>query len=139
MHYRTLHPRTCHELASVPFSSVCCRAGDAFTRGVSGGERKRVAFGQALLGNPAVIFLDEPTSGWEAHALAESLGPDVSITVMVSRSPLCRDAIAGLDAFQSQNVMEVSAWWLLRACQRAAALGAETLFRGRRCLRLISH
>lgn len=43
--------------------NCCFDTGDAFTRGVSGGERKRVAFGQALLGNPAVIFLDEPTSG----------------------------------------------------------------------------
>ena len=45
-------------------AATAAHAGDAFTRGVSGGERKRVAFGQALLGNPAVIFLDEPTSGW---------------------------------------------------------------------------
>jgi ABC-type glutathione transport system ATPase component len=54
-----MHGNRCHIGLEYP-----CHAGDAFTRGVSGGERKRVAFGQALLGNPAVVFLDEPTSGW---------------------------------------------------------------------------
>jgi ABC-type multidrug transport system ATPase subunit len=37
--------------------------GDAMTKGVSGGERKRVAIGCELISNPSVLFLDEPTSG----------------------------------------------------------------------------
>lgn len=32
------------------------RIGGAFVRGISGGERKCVAFGQALLGNPAAYL-----------------------------------------------------------------------------------
>lgn len=35
--------------------------GGPMMKGVSGGERKRVAVGHELLTNPSVILLDEPT------------------------------------------------------------------------------
>ncbi|XP_074946485.1 broad substrate specificity ATP-binding cassette transporter ABCG2 isoform X1 [Phalacrocorax aristotelis] len=42
------------------------KVGTQFTRGVSGGERKRTNIGMELITNPAILFLDEPTTGLDA-------------------------------------------------------------------------
>ncbi|XP_019321149.1 ATP-binding cassette sub-family G member 8 isoform X2 [Panthera pardus] len=52
------------------------RVGNAYVRGVSGGERRRVSIAVQLLWNPGILILDEPTSGLDsftAHNLVKTL------------------------------------------------------------------
>jgi ABC-type multidrug transport system ATPase subunit/ABC-type multidrug transport system permease subunit len=42
------------------------KVGDVFTRGLSGGEKKRTSIGIELISNPNLLFLDEPTTGLDS-------------------------------------------------------------------------
>jgi ABC-2 type transport system ATP-binding protein len=63
--------------------------GSAKTRTLSGGQRRRLDLGVALVGNPELIFLDEPTTGfdpgarraaWETIRSLRSLGKTILLT-----------------------------------------------------------
>nr|XP_056711303.1 broad substrate specificity ATP-binding cassette transporter ABCG2-like [Euleptes europaea] len=52
------------------------KVGTQFIRGISGGEKKRVCIGLELITHPAILFLDEPTTGLDsstANAVMELL------------------------------------------------------------------
>jgi len=40
--------------------------GGTFTKGVSGGEKKRTAIAIDMVANPYILFLDEPTTGLDS-------------------------------------------------------------------------
>ncbi|KAK2656668.1 hypothetical protein Ddye_009720 [Dipteronia dyeriana] len=64
--------------------------GDEGTRGVSGGERRRISIGVDIIHGPSLLFLDEPTSGLDStsaysviekvHSIARS-GSTVILTI----------------------------------------------------------
>ena len=62
---------------------------DALVRKLSGGQRRRLDFGLALVGDPELIFLDEPTTGfdpaarraaWETIRSLRELGKTILLT-----------------------------------------------------------
>jgi ABC-2 type transport system ATP-binding protein len=62
---------------------------DAVVRKLSGGQRRRLDFGLALVGDPELVFLDEPTTGfdpaarraaWETVRSLRGLGKTILLT-----------------------------------------------------------
>ncbi|KAJ3220187.1 hypothetical protein HDU67_005513 [Dinochytrium kinnereticum] len=72
------------------------KIGDSDTRGISGGEKKRVSIGNELITQPSILFLDEPTSGLDAFTA-------VNIISTVSRIAKTRCATAIMTIHQPRT------------------------------------
>ena len=63
------HSRPARNGRRDPLGVPLQQVGQAFERGLSGGERKRTSIGYELITNPSLIFLDEPTTGLDRYAV----------------------------------------------------------------------
>ena len=105
--YAGLHraPRDIDE--TIALVGLTEKAGELGTR-LSGGQRRRLDFAVALIGNPELIFLDEPTTGfdpsarraaWEVVAGLRQLGKTVFLTThYMDEAEYLADRIAVLSA-----------------------------------------
>lgn len=64
------------------------RVGDAKTRGISGGEKKRLSLGCELISTPRLIICDEPTSGLDAFQ-AENVMTTLRILAEAGHTVIC--------------------------------------------------
>src|SRR3954454_19141343 len=87
-HWATLYPAP-RDVDEVLELAGLAEAAERRTRALSGGQRRRLDFALALIGDPELIFLDEPTTGfdpaarraaWEVVRALRGLGKTVVLT-----------------------------------------------------------
>jgi ABC-2 type transport system ATP-binding protein len=104
--FRSLYPRGLDVADALALVSLEEKAG-AHVRTLSGGQKQRLSLGCALVGDPELLFLDEPTTGldpqsrrqtWEIVEGLKARGRTVLITThyMEEASRLC-DRVAVID------------------------------------------
>ena len=80
------HPRDVEEVIAI---TGLQEKADAYVRTLSGGQRRRLDLALALIGDPELIFLDEPTTGfdpaarrnaWEVIRSLQELGKTILLT-----------------------------------------------------------
>lgn len=64
------------------------KIGGGLVKGVSGGERKRTSIGVEIITNPALVFLDEPTTGLDSYT-ATNVVELVSSLAKYGRTVIC--------------------------------------------------
>jgi ATP-binding cassette subfamily C protein/ATP-binding cassette subfamily C protein CydC/ATP-binding cassette subfamily C protein CydCD len=72
---------------------------------VSGGQRQRIALARALLADPPVVLLDEPTEGLDPQT-ADELMTDLLATTRGRTTVIVTHRLAGLDAVDEIVVMD---------------------------------
>ena len=66
-HWARLYPQPRDPAETIELAGLTEKA-DARIRTLSGGQARRVDFALALIGNPELVFLDEPTTGFDPQA-----------------------------------------------------------------------
>ncbi|MEA2209247.1 MAG: type transport system ATP-binding protein, partial [Solirubrobacteraceae bacterium] len=66
-HWAALYPAPRDEDATIALAGLD-EAADRRARTLSGGQKRRLDFALALIGDPELIFLDEPTTGFDPEA-----------------------------------------------------------------------
>jgi ABC-2 type transport system ATP-binding protein len=104
--FRSFYPRGLH-IADVLALAGLKEKADAYVRTLSGGQKQRLSLGCALVGDPELLFLDEPTTGldpqsrrqtWEIVESLKARGRTVLVTThyMEEAARLC-DRVAVVD------------------------------------------
>jgi ABC-2 type transport system ATP-binding protein len=104
--FRSFYPRGCHPDEAIERVSLQEKA-DAWVEKLSGGQRQRLAVACALVGDPDLVFLDEPTTGldpqsrrqlWDVIRGVRATGRTVLLTThyMDEAEKLC-DRVAVVD------------------------------------------
>jgi ABC-2 type transport system ATP-binding protein len=86
-------------------------------RAMSGGQRRRVALAQALLGSPPVLILDEPTAG---------VDPEQRVTLRTVLAEIARTSIVLLSTHQTEDVEALCERVIVLNCGRVRYDGQVT-------------